>query len=304
MRIAFLGTPDFSVPAFDALLTAGHEVACVYTQPPRPAGRGHAERKSPVHEHAEAAGIEVRTPANLKSEAYQEAFAALGLDAAVVVAYGLILPKPVLEAPRLGCINIHASLLPRWRGAAPIQRAILAGDEETGVTIMQMDEGLDTGPELLREALPIAADMTAGDLHDALAELGGRLIVVALAELEAGTAAPQPQVDGGATYAGKIVRGEERMDWSLPSAVLERHVRAFGPWPGSWFELDGERIKVLAAEPAPGSGEPGTVLDDALTVACGDGALRLMQVQRAGRAAMAAGDFLRGHPVAAGSVLQ
>ena len=303
MRIAFLGTPDFSVPALDALIAAGHEIACVYTQPPRPAGRGQGERRSAVHDRADAAGIPVRTPAILREEAEQAAFAALELDAAVVVAYGLILPQPVLDAPRHGCINIHASLLPRWRGAAPIQRAILAGDAETGVTIMQMDAGLDTGPELLREAVPITAETNAGMLHDTLAELGGRLIVEALRGVADGRLTPVPQPDTGDTYATKIERGEERIVWSLDAASLDRHVRAFAPWPGAWFEHDGERIKVLAATPAEADGAPGTVLDDALTVACGDGALRLLKVQRAGKGAMDAADFLRGRPIAPGTVL-
>ncbi|MBT4907912.1 MAG: methionyl-tRNA formyltransferase [Rhodospirillaceae bacterium] len=302
MRIAFLGTPDFSVPALDALRATGHEVACVYTQPPRPAGRGQSERRSPVHEHADAAGIPVRTPATLREEEAQAEFAALNLDVAVVVAYGLILPQPVLDAPRLGCINIHASLLPRWRGAAPIQRAIQAGDAETGVTIMQMDAGLDTGPELLREAIPITSQTNAGMLHDALAALGGRLIVEALAGLEAGTLNAVAQPDTGETYAAKIARGEERIDWAQPATVLDRHVRAFAPWPGAWFEHDGERIKVLAVDVVAGHGKPGVVLDDALTVACGEGGLRLVTVQRAGKAAMAAADYLRGRPVAAGAV--
>ena len=303
MRIAFLGTPDFSVPALDALIAAGHEIACVYTQPPRPAGRGQGERRSAVHDRADAAGIPVRTPAILREEAEQAAFAALELDAAVVVAYGLILPQPVLDAPLHGCINIHASLLPRWRGAAPIQRAILAGDAETGVTIMQMDAGLDTGPELLREAVPITAETNAGMLHDALAELGGRLIVGALRGVADGQLTPVPQPDTGDTYAAKIERGEERIVWSLDAASLDRHVRAFAPWPGAWFEHDGERIKVLAATPAEADGARGTVLDDALTVACGDGALRLLKVQRAGKGAMDAADFLRGRPIAPGTVL-
>ncbi|MEK9900207.1 MAG: methionyl-tRNA formyltransferase [Rhodospirillaceae bacterium] len=303
MRIAFLGTPDFSVPALDALIAAGHEIACVYTQPPRPAGRGQGERRSAVHDRADAAGIPVRTPATLREEAEQVAFAALELDAAVVVAYGLILPQPVLDAPLHGCINIHASLLPRWRGAAPIQRAILAGDAETGVTIMQMDAGLDTGPELLREAVPITAETNAGMLHDTLAELGGRLIVEALRGVADGRLTPVPQPDTGDTYAVKIERGEERIVWSLDAASLDRHVRAFAPWPGAWFELDGERIKVLAATPAEADGARGTVLDDALTVACGDGALRLLKVQRAGKGAMDAADFLRGRPIAPGTVL-
>jgi methionyl-tRNA formyltransferase len=302
MRIAFLGTPDFSVPALDALRAAGHEVACVYTQPPRPAGRGQSERRSPVHEHADAADIPVRTPATLRDEDAQAEFAALNLDAAVVVAYGLILPQSVLDAPRFGCINIHASLLPRWRGAAPIQRAIQAGDAETGVTIMQMDAGLDTGPELLREAVPITREINAGVLHDALSALGGKLIVEALAGLEAGTLHAVAQPDTGETYAAKIARGEERIDWAQPAVALDRHVRAFAPWPGAWFEHDGERIKVLAADVVAGEGEPGTVLDDVLTVACGDGALQLITVQRAGKAAMAAADYLRGRPVGAGAV--
>jgi methionyl-tRNA formyltransferase len=304
MRIAFMGTPDFSVPAFDALVAAGHEIACVYTQPPRPAGRGQQERKSPVHARAEAAGIDVRTPKTLKDAGEQAAFAALELDAAVVVAYGLILPLPILEAPRHGCINIHASLLPRWRGAAPIQRALLAGDSQTGVTIMAMDEGLDTGPELLREALAITPDMDAGALHDGLAEIGGRLIVEALAGIEAGTLAPVAQAEEGATYAHKLEKGEERIDWTRPAAELERHVRGFAPWPGAWFELAGTRIKVLAADIADGSGEPGTVLDEGFTVACGAGALRLSRVQRAGRAAMDVDAFLRGNDVPPGTVLR
>jgi len=301
MRIAFMGTPDFSVPAFDALREAGHEIACVYTQPPRPAGRGQKERTSPVQLAAEAAGIEVRTPVSLKDADAQADFAALDLDAAVVVAYGLILPAPILEAPRRGCINIHASLLPRWRGAAPIQRALLAGDTETGVTIMQMDEGLDTGPKLLREPVEITEDMNAGDLHDALSELGGRLIVDALAGLEDGSVKPTPQIEDGVTYAHKLERGEERIDWSRSAAEVARHVRGFAPWPGAWFEYDGDRIKVLATEVTAGSGKPGAVLDDALTVACGTGAIRLLRVQRAGRAAMEAEAYLRGQAVPKGA---
>jgi len=301
MRIAFMGTPDFSVPAFDALREAGHEIACVYTQPPRPAGRGQKERTSPVQLTAEAAGIEVRTPVSLKDADAQADFAALDLDAAVVVAYGLILPAPILEAPRRGCINIHASLLPRWRGAAPIQRALLAGDTETGVTIMQMDEGLDTGPKLLREPVEITEDMNAGDLHDALSELGGRLIVDALAGLEDGSVKLTPQIEDGVTYAHKLERGEERIDWSRSAAEVARHVRGFAPWPGAWFEYDGDRIKVLATEVTAGSGKPGAVLDDALTVACGTGAIRLLRVQRAGRAAMEAEAYLRGQAVPKGA---
>lgn len=301
MRIAFMGTPDFSVPAFDALREAGHEIACVYTQPPRPAGRGQKERKSPVHLRAEAEGIEVRTPASLKDADAQTDFAALDLDAAVVVAYGLILPAPILDAPRRGCINIHASLLPRWRGAAPIQRALLAGDAETGVTIMQMDEGLDTGPELLRDSVEIHANMNAGELHDALSELGGRLIVEALAGLEAGMIAPVSQIEDGTTYAHKLERGEERIDWTKSAEEIARHVRGFAPWPGAWFEHDGERIKVLVAETIEGSGAPGEALNDELSVACGYGAVRLLRVQRAGRGAMDFDAYLRGHPVPKGT---
>ena len=301
MRIAFMGTPDFSVPAFDALRETGHEIACVYSQPPRPAGRGQKERKSPVQLRAEAEGIEVRMPTSLKDADAQAAFAALDLKAAVVVAYGLILPAPILDAPCLGCINIHASLLPRWRGAAPIQRALLAGDTETGVTIMQMDEGLDTGSELLRDSLEIGADMNAGALHDQLSELGGRLIVAALAGLESGTIAPVPQIEDGTTYAHKIERGEERIDWTLSAEDVARHVRGFAPWPGAWFEHNGGRTKVLAAEVAEGTGSPGDVLDDGLRVACGRGAVRLLRVQRAGRAAMDADAYLRGHAVPKGA---
>jgi methionyl-tRNA formyltransferase len=303
MRIAFMGTPDFSVPAFDALLAAGHEVVCVYTQPPRPAGRGQKERKSAVHVRAEAEHIDVRTPISLKDEEAQAEFRALELDAAVVVAYGLILPTPVLEAPVRGCINIHASLLPRWRGAAPIQRALLAGDSETGVTIIAMDEGLDTGPELLRAAIPINPEMNAGELQDALGELGARLIVEALAGVEAGLIAPTPQTEAGTTYAHKLERGEERIDWTNTSAEIERHIRGFAPWPGAWFEYEGDRIKVLVAQTADGDGPPGEALDDGLMVACGDGAVRLLRVQRAGRGAMDAAEYLRGRSVAKGTRL-
>jgi len=303
MRLAFFGTPDFSVPALQALVTAGHEIVCVYTQPPRAAGRGGKERRAPVHAAAEKLGIAVRTPKTLKDESAQADFAALELDAAVVVAYGLILPRPILDAPRLGCINIHASLLPRWRGAAPIQRAILAGDSETGITIMAMDEGLDTGPELLREAVPIAPSTTAETLHDQLSILGARLIVEALEGLAAGRITPIPQSDEGTTYADKLTREEGRLDWNQSAAALERQVRAFSPWPGAWFEHQGDRLKVTAAEVAPGSGAPGTVLDGQLTVACGEGALRLSIVQRQGRAPVAAADLLRGYPIAVGAVL-
>ena len=303
MRLAFFGTPDFSVPALEALVAGGHEIVCAYTQPPRAAGRGEKRRHSAVHEAAEKLGLTVRTPQTLKDTDTQADFTALGLDAAVVVAYGLILPKPILEAPRLGCINIHASLLPRWRGAAPIQRAILAGDSETGVTIMAMDEGLDTGPELLKGSVPIGASTTSETLHEKLSALGARLIVEALEGLSTGHITPVPQTDAGATYADKLTREEGRLDWSRTAAELERQVRAFSPWPGAWFEHDSDRLKVTAAELAPGSGAPGTVLDDQLTVACGEGALRLLTVQREGRAPVAVADLLRGYPIAPCTVL-
>jgi len=300
LRLAFMGTPDFAVPALRALADAGHEIAAVYCQPPRPAGRGHKERPSPVQAAAEAMGLSVRTPASLRQTAAQEAFAALALDIAVVAAYGLILPKPILDAPRHGCLNIHASLLPRWRGAAPIQRAILAGDTETGITIMQMDEGLDTGAMLLQEAIPITGETTAETLHDALADCGGRLIVEALAQVEAGTLSPRAQPEDGVTYAKKIQPADARIDWQASAAEIGRMVRAFTPWPGAWFEADGKRIKLLAAEVADGAGAPGTVLDDTLTVACGLGAIRATRLQREGRRAMDAAEFIRGASIAKG----
>jgi methionyl-tRNA formyltransferase len=303
MRLAFMGTPDFAVPALDALAAAGHEIACVYAQPPRAAGRGVRVRKSPVHEAAERLGLSVRTPVNLKDAPIQAEFAALDLDIAVVVAYGLILPPPILDAPRNGCINIHASLLPRWRGAAPIQRAIEAGDAETGVTLMQMDTGLDTGPMLLAEAVPITPATTGATLHDKLSALGARLIVTALARLERGDLRATAQPADGATYARKLTREEARLDWTQPAALLERRIRAFTPWPGAWFAHDGQRIKVLAASLAAGTGVPGTVLDERLTVACGDGALRLARLQREGKAPMADDVFLRGHALPKGTVL-
>ena len=302
-RIAFMGTPDFAVPALVALIGAGHEVACVYTQPPRPAGRGKMARVTPVHAFAAMNDIDVHHPASLRDMAEQAAFAALDLDLAVVAAYGLILPKPVLEAPRHGCLNVHASLLPRWRGAAPIQRAILAGDAESGVTIMRMAEGLDTGPMLMRESVAIGTDTDAGELHDELAALGARMIVEALDRMEAGALSETPQPEAGVTYAAKIEKAETRIDWSRPAAELERQVRAFSPTPGAWFELDGQRVKVLAAAVAEGDAAPGIVLDDRLAVACGAGALRVQGLQYAGKAAMAAESFLRGRPVPRGTVL-
>ena len=302
-RIAYMGTPDFSVGALTALIEAGHEVACVYTQPPRPAGRGRKGRPSPVHEFAAEHGIEVRHPASLRGEEEQAAFAALDLDVAVVAAYGLILPKPILEAPRHGCLNIHASLLPRWRGAAPIQRAILAGDRISGVTIMRMDAGLDTGPMLLRESVAIGPKTNAGRLHDELSSMGARMIVEALARLEAARLEETPQAEEGVTYAAKIDKAETRIDWARPAAEIERRLRAFAPAPGAWFELEEERIRVLAGTVIGDRGEPGTVLDDRLTVACGEGAIRLEVVQRAGKGAMETAAFLRGRAVSAGTVL-
>lgn len=298
LRLAFMGTPDFAVPALRALVEAGHEVIAVYCQPPRPAGRGQKERPSAVQAAAEELGLTVHTPASLRKPEAQEAFAALALDIAVVAAYGLILPKPVLDAPKHGCLNIHASLLPRWRGAAPIQRAILAGDTKTGITIMQMDEGLDTGAMLLQETVAIGGNTTAETLHDALADCGGRMILKALEQVEAGTLEPRPQPEDGVTYAKKIEPANARIDWRASAAEVDRTVRAFAPNPGAWFQADGKRIKLLAAEITKGAGEPGTVLDDTLTIACGEGAIRATRLQREGRRAMDAADFLRGAAVA------
>ena len=303
-----MGTPDFAVPSLDAVAAAGHEIACVYCQPPRPAGRGQAARPSPVQQRAEQAGWPLRMPVSLKDGTVQAAFAALRLDAAVVVAYGLLLPEAVLQAPRLGCLNVHASLLPRWRGAAPIQRAILAGDTETGVTIMQVDEGLDSGPILSQSAVPIEPTTTAADLHDTLAALGAEMIVAALDGLDRGVIRPEPQPALGVTYAKKLRRDEAVLDWRRKAVDLERQVRAFAPWPGAYTELPGrdggERLKVLAATVVPVSPQagaaPGTVVDGGLTVACGEGALRLLRVQRAGKAPMDAEAFLRGFPIDAG----
>ncbi|GIL01254.1 MAG: methionyl-tRNA formyltransferase [Alphaproteobacteria bacterium] len=304
LNIVFMGTPDFAVPALVTLIGAGHRVVAVYSQPPRPAGRGLAPRRSPVHERADGFGLPVFTPASLKGEAEQAAFAGHGADLAVVVAYGLILPRPILTSPRLGCYNIHASLLPRWRGAAPIQRAIMAGDRETGVTIMKMEEGLDTGPVALAERLAIGPDMTAGELHDRLAMLGADLIVRALAALERGSLTLTPQPATGATYAAKIDKAETRIDWRRPAQAIRDHIRALSPLPGAWFELPGgERVKVLRAVACVGSGQPGEVLDKGLAVACGQGAVRLERLQRAGRTPVDAEAFLRGFRLAAGTVL-
>ncbi|HKL65401.1 MAG TPA: methionyl-tRNA formyltransferase [Roseovarius sp.] len=298
MRVIFMGTPDFSVPVLDALVEAGHEVAAVYCQPPRPAGRGKKDRSSPVQARAEELGLPVRHPVSLKGAEEQAAFAALDADVAVVVAYGLILPQAVLDAPRAGCLNIHASLLPRWRGAAPIQRAIMAGDAETGVCIMQMEAGLDTGPVLLREAVTIGPEETAGDLHDRLSALGARLIVEALARL--GDLVPEPQPEAGVTYAAKIDKAEARVDWHRPAEEVDRCIRGLSPFPGAWCMAGDERVKLLASRLAEGEGAPGEVLDGAATVACGSGAVRLLRLQRAGRAAQDAGEFLRGIALAPG----
>ena len=306
MKLAFLGTSEFAVPALKALVEAGHDVVAVYTRAPKPAGRGQQERRTPVHELALSLGLVVRTPKGLRSEEEAAAFKALDLDAAVVVSYGHILPKAFLDAPVLGCINIHGSLLPRWRGAAPIHRAILAGDAETGVTIMRMDEGLDTGPMLLAERTPISAADTAESVHDRLAELGGRLIVSTLDALVARTIEPVPQSDDGVTYAHKLGKEEGALDWRRPAAELERKVRAFDPWPGTWFDVAGERIKVLGAALALAAGAPGTVSisrDGFPVVACGVGGLKLLKLQRAGKSAQAADAFLRGFALAAGTVL-
>jgi len=301
MRLAFMGTPAFAATALAALHAAGHEVACVYTQPPRPARRGQKPQPSAVAALAERLRLPVRAPVRLRCADEQAAFAALDLDVAVVAAYGLILPQPVLDAPRHGCLNIHASLLPRWRGAAPIQRAIEAGDAESGVTIMAMEAGLDTGPMLLVRPLAIGPDETAGHLHDRLATLGADAIVAALARLDALSPVAQPAE--GATWAAKIDKAEARLDWTAPARLLERRVRAFNPVPGAFFELGGERLKVLAAAVTDGAGQPGKVLDDRLTIACGTGALRPTLVQRAGRQPMPASDLLRGFPVPAGTNL-
>ncbi len=297
MKIVFMGTPDFAVPALEALVEAGHEVLAAYTQPPRPAGRGKQLQPSPVQRRAAALGIAVRSPATLRDLEAQADFAALEADIAVVAAYGLILPQPVLAAPRHGCLNIHASLLPRWRGAAPIQRAILAGDSATGVTIMQMERGLDTGPMLAVARTPVD-DKTAGQLTAELAELGPRLMVEVLADLPAYIAQPQP--DLGVTHAPKIDKAETRLDFTRSAEQVERQVRAFAPAPGAWFGLEGERYRVLEADVLAREGAAGTTLDDALTIACGYGAVRPTRVQRAGRPVMNVDDLLRGRAIGAG----
>lgn len=305
LRLAFMGTPAFAVPTLQALIAAGHEIAVVYSQPPRPAHRGHRLTPSPVHQAAEAAGLPVRTPKSLRDPAEQAAFAALGLDAAVVVAYGLILPAPVLWAPRLGCFNLHASLLPRWRGAAPIQRAIWAGDEETGIAVMAMSEGLDEGPIVLEERVDIGPDDTAGSLHDRLSALGGPLMVDGLALVASGRITPRAQPAEGITYAKKIAKDEARIDFAASAEAVDCQIRALAPSPGAFTEILGERCKVLKAEVLPETGHdavPGAVLDGRLTIACGLGAIRPLVVQRAGKGPVPVEDFLRGFPVPAGAI--
>ncbi|MCX8228204.1 MAG: methionyl-tRNA formyltransferase [Sulfitobacter sp.] len=301
MRVIFMGTPEFSVPVLDALVLAGHEVVCVYCQPPRPAGRGKKDRASPVQIRAEALGLPVRHPVSLKTAEVQAEFSALNADIAVVVAYGLILPQMILDAPAQGCLNIHASLLPRWRGAAPIHRAIMAGDAETGICIMQMDAGLDTGPVLLREPTPIRPTETTIQLHDRLSEMGARLIVEALAKLS--DLAPQKQPEVGVTYAAKIDKSEAKIDWTKPAVEVDRLIRGLSPFPGAWFDLDGTRIKVLGSSLAEGNGVAGEVLDTDLTVACGEGAVQLTRLQRAGKAAQDIDVFQQGAQIAPGTIL-
>jgi methionyl-tRNA formyltransferase len=301
MRVIFMGTPDFAAEALAAVHAAGHEIAAVYTQPPRPAGRGKKPRPGPVQALAEELGLPVRHPVSLKPEAEQAAFAALGAEVAVVAAYGLILPRPILAAPARGCLNIHASLLPRWRGAAPIQRAIMAGDAETGIAIMQMEPGLDTGPVLLERRTPIGAEETAGELHDRLAALGAEAIVEALARLDDLTPVPQPKA--GVTYAAKIDKAEARVDWNRPADEVDRLIRGLSPVPGAWTEIAGQRVKLLGARIAEGAGAPGEVLDDAFTVACGTGAVQVTRAQREGRGPQDAAAFLRGLAVPRGTRL-
>ncbi|MDW3183228.1 MULTISPECIES: methionyl-tRNA formyltransferase [unclassified Roseobacter] len=301
MRVIFMGTPEFSVPVLDALVAAGHEIACVYAQPPRPSGRGKKERPGPVHKRALELGLPVLTPVSLKDEDAQDVFRAFHADVAVVVAYGLILPQAILDMPKLGCLNIHASLLPRWRGAAPIHRAIMSGDAETGVCIMQMEAGLDTGPVLLRDATKIGEEETTATLHDRLSAMGAALVVDALAQI--GQLVPQPQTETGVTYADKIDKSEARVDWHQPAEHVDRLIRGLSPFPGAWI-MDGDtRIKLLGARLAEGQGAPGTVLLDPLRVVCQDGAVELTRLQRAGKAVQDAQDFLHGWPMAAGKQL-
>ena len=306
LRLIFMGTPDFAVPTLVELVGRGHDVAAVYTRPAKPAGRrGLDVVPSPVEREARRFGLDVLTPKTLRTDEAADLFRTHNADAAVVVAYGLILPQPVLDAPRLGCFNLHASALPRWRGAAPINRPIMAGDAETAVMVMKMEEGLDTGPVAMAERVAIGADMTAGDLHDELARLGGDLMARALAALEKDALVLTPQSADGITYAAKIDKTETRIDWAKPWSAVHNHIRGLSPFPGAWFEVPGPgarlRVKVLRTTKGEGSGPPGTVLDDRLTVACGEGGVRIVELQRAGRAVMKADEFLRGSAVAAGT---
>ncbi len=305
MRLAFMGTPEFSVAVLAELLAAGHEIAAVYTRAPQPSGRGHRLTLSPVHEFAQSCGLEVRTPKNFKSEDERAAFAALNLDVAVVVAYGLILPQAVLNAPLHGCLNLHASLLPRWRGAAPIQRAIMAGDDVTGVQVMQMEAGLDTGPVLLSECVQINADETAGTLHDRLANVGAQLAPRALAALERGGLTATPQSEEGVIYAHKISADEARIDWTKDATNVDCHIRGLSPFPGAWFETQGGRVKVLLSRVGAGTGAPGEILDtdDGLVIACGEGAVELVTLQRAGKKAQPHAEFLRGFDLKKGDIV-
>ena len=300
MRIIFMGTPDFAVPSLNALVEAGHDVVAVYSQPPRPAGRGKTVMPTPVHQRATALGIEVHTPLSLKDSAAQAAFAALTADIAIVAAYGLILPRAILDAPRLGCLNVHASLLPRWRGAAPIHRAILAGDDETGVTIMQMEAGLDTGPMRAKQSTPIGRK-TSGALTAELTDMGASLLIDVLAALNSHPPVDQPE--DGVTYAAKIEKAESRIEFTQSAAQVDRQIRAFAPTPGAFFEHQGERIRILAAELSEGSGRPGTIIDDLMTIACGSGAIRPVRVQRAGKSAMSTAELLRGYALPSGTQL-
>src|SRR6476659_8786550 len=301
MRLIFMGTPDFAVPTLVELAARGHDIVAVYTRAPKPGGRGLDLQPTPVEREARRLALPVHTPKTLKDEKAQQEQRALDADAAVVVAYGLILPKPVLEAPRLGCFNVHASLLPRWRGAAPINRAIMAGDAASGVTIMKMDEGLDTGAMAMAERAAIGADMTAGELHDALSRVGADLMQRVLVAAERDSLSLTPQPASGVTYAEKISKNETRIDWGKPWKQVHDHIRGLSPFPGAWFELDGVRVKVLRSIRGESAGPPGILLDNRLTVACGDGAVQLVQVQRAGRQPMSADEFLRGTPVKAGA---
>jgi methionyl-tRNA formyltransferase len=301
LRLAFMGTPDFAVPTLAELIAQGHDIACVYSQPPRPKGRGMALEPGPVHKFAESAKLPVRTPVSLKGVAEQEEFAALNIDAAIVVAYGLLLPKPILDAPGLGCFNLHGSLLPRWRGAAPIQRAVMVGDDETGVMVMQMDEGLDTGPVLMAEKVRIGRK-TSGELTGELSRLGADLMVRALGALERSGVTPQAQSADGVTYAKKITKDEARIDWAKSAAEIDCLIRGLAPTPGAFTEIKGERLKILYATPVADRGAPGEVITDELTVACGDGALKLLKVQRAGKGVMDARELLKGFALPPGTV--